>query len=120
MNTYMVYLKAKPSPGSEEFGEVGGAYIHCYVQSESIADAAQKAVAFVMGRLWVVTEQIHALLMTPERIALMDEAENATYQRAQLEGLHSYFLAWPINEREEDIFEIRGLKDVDKFDGSTH
>lgn len=120
MNTYLVHLKAVPSRGAQEFGQVGGAHVHLYVKSGSISEAAQQAVALVMSRSWVVSEQPESLLMTPERIALMDEIESAAYRRAQADGIYAYFVAWPIEDRDDDLIEIRSLKDQDKSSDTEH
>ena len=89
MKIYLVNLEAKPSPGSEEFDQVGGAQVYSFVKSTDIVDATQKAIAYVLSRAWVVTEQRQTLLITPAQIAEMDTAQNAAYRRAQVEGLYS-------------------------------
>ena len=114
MQIYLVHLKASPTSNSEEFGVVGGAYVHSFVTAESLSDAATKAVEYVMGRLWVITEQTTALLMTDDRIDNLDESDLAAFSRAHSDGMCSYFVAWPLEDRADDTVELRSLRDSDK------
>jgi len=120
MDMFLVQLSAKPTKGSAEFNEVGGATVDIFVQSPSLNEAATLAIDYLMSRSWVVTEQSAVLLMTPERIASLDEIQTSTYHQALSEGLYSFFAAWPVQDREDDHVEIRPLRDSDSSSGSKH
>ena len=113
VSMYLVHFEARPTAGSAEFGQAGGAMVDVYVRADSLVEATQKAIAYVNSRLWVVTDELAALKMTPERIAAMDKIGRSTYRRAQEEGLFSFFTAWPPKDREDDIVEVRALRDDD-------
>lgn len=119
-NLYLVKLLAIPSSGSEEFGEVGGAIVDTFVKADSLAEAAQKAIFYVMGRLWLVTEQTSVVLMLPEQIAYLDKPASSAYHRAQREGIYSLFVAWPVNDRDDDLVEIRSILDNDHSSDTPH
>ena len=120
MLIYRVHLGARPSRGSEEFGQVGGANIDTFVQARSIEEAMQKAIAHVLGRKWVVTTQDLAVLMTDERIALLDTPGAQTLDLARREGLHSLWIGWPPQDRDDDQVELRPLRDRDSTDPHRH
>jgi hypothetical protein len=120
MHIYLVHLKAVPTAGSEEFNSVGGAYVRCFVQANGLVEAATKAIDYVMSRKWTIEEQNDVLIMNEERASNLDVHDGAAYRRAVSEGQYSYFVAWPIQDRTDDIVEIRTLKDKDASHGSKH
>ncbi|WP_409525166.1 hypothetical protein [Nitrincola sp. MINF-07-Sa-05] len=120
MDMYLVQLLAEPTKGSEEYGEVGGAYVDAFVKTDSLQNAAIKTIEFLLNRSWVVTQQTAVFLLTPERLGELDEVQTATYHRAKDEGFYSSLAAWPVQERENDYVEVRSLKDSDKSSGSKH
>lgn len=117
---YLVKLTAIPTAGSEEYGICGGADIDTFVTAGSLAEAAQKTIAYVMNRLWMVTEQTSVALMLPEQIACLDRSASSAFHRAQLEGIYSLFVAWPIKDREDDLIEIRTVLDKDNSSDTQH
>lgn len=120
MQIYLVHLRATPTAGSEEYGTVGGAYVHAFVQAPGLVEAAQRAISYVMSRKWVVEEQNDVLVMNEERVAGFDQQDLAAYQRALKEGQYSYFVAWPVEPRKDDVVEIRSLRDEDASTDTKH
>ena len=120
MDLYFVQIEGRPTSGSEEFGQVGGARIEIFVQADSLAEAATKSIAHVMSRNWVVTSQLAAVLQTPERIAGLDTVPRKMCDRAMNEGLYSFFTAWPVKDRKDNMVEVRPLRDTDKSDPTQH
>ena len=120
MDMYFVHLEACPTVGSQEFGQVGGANVDIYVQAGGLVEATQKAIAYLNARLWVVTAELAALKMTPERIASMDAIGKSLFHRAESEGLFSFSIAWPVKDRDVDLAELRPLRDEDKSSPTQH
>jgi hypothetical protein len=49
---FFLSFEAYPEPGSEHFGEVGGAYIHCYLDTDDLRSAENQAIALLQEEGW--------------------------------------------------------------------
>ena len=49
---FFLSIEACPEPGTDQFGSIGGAYIHCYLNVDSLREAEAKAIALVQERGW--------------------------------------------------------------------
>lgn len=49
---FFLSIEAYPEPGSEDFGNVGGAYVHCYLDVEDLRAAESGAIALLQEHGW--------------------------------------------------------------------
>jgi hypothetical protein len=49
---FLLTLEAKPQPDSDEYGEVGGAYVNCWVDADDLRTAERRAVALIVEEGW--------------------------------------------------------------------
>ena len=120
MDMYFVNVTAEPTKGSEEYGEVGGANVDVFVKASSLSEAAVKAIDYIINRSWVVVEETSVLKMTSEQISKMDEIHTATYHRAKKEGMHAFFAAWPVEDRDDDLVVISSLSELKNESKTKH
>jgi hypothetical protein len=49
---FLLMLEAKPQPDSDEYREVGGAYVNCWVDADDLRTAERRAVALILEEGW--------------------------------------------------------------------
>ena len=49
---FLVTIEARPEPGADEFGDVGGAFVNCWVNAADLRTAERRAVALIQDHGW--------------------------------------------------------------------
>lgn len=49
---FLITIEARPKPDSVEFGEVGGAFVNCWVDADDLRTAERRAVALIQENGW--------------------------------------------------------------------
>jgi hypothetical protein len=49
---FLVTIEARPAPGSEKFGQMGGSFVNCWVNADDLCTAERRAVALIEADGW--------------------------------------------------------------------
>jgi hypothetical protein len=49
---FLLTVEARPQPDSDEYGELGGAYVNCWVDADDLRTAERRAVALILEDGW--------------------------------------------------------------------
>jgi hypothetical protein len=49
---FFLSVEAYPEPGSAEFGTTGGAFVHCYIDADTLRAAEERMVALLQDHGW--------------------------------------------------------------------
>ena len=109
MDVFVFVYKAIPTTGSPEFGKVGGAHAEIWVVDSSKESAEIKAKARLIDLAWDIVELENELVLNDELIQNYREDTQATYRRARQEGIYEFFVAYPPEDRDDDLVEVRPL-----------
>ncbi len=120
METYLVHAKATPTKGSKEYGTAGGAHVDIFLHSTSESKAELSAIDSLMNLYWTVEEVIFVLKITPERFQKLDTIAQEHYHLAQEHGISHFFAAWPVEDRDDNVIEVRELRDKDDSTSTKH
>jgi hypothetical protein len=100
---FLLTLEAKPEPDCEDYGEVGGAFVNCWVDADDLRSAESRAVALIEKHGW-----------RPHRFDSWEFVNRATYanretqeqdtidylelmEQAFVDGAVCVFNTWPID-----------------------
>jgi hypothetical protein len=101
MGMFFLQYRCIPSEASENYGELGGAYINCWVKAISIKDARTIAELEIQENEWIVQELEESSPIRPESYENDDESLKY-YQQAEIDGEVYVFHSWPNEPQEED------------------
>jgi hypothetical protein len=104
---FLVTLEAEPEPDSEEFGELGGAFVNCWMDADDLRTAEQRAMELVQEDGWRPVRFESWEIVTRATYADDKPAEGSPdYQelidQAFAEGAAIVFFTWPADAEEED------------------
>ena len=94
MKLYFFTYLARPKSGSESFESYGGAYVNCWIDADSEAQAAERASTAISQAGWVVESLEHSSVVTQEDYADDDEGLHH-FEQALIEKELYVFHAWP-------------------------
>lgn len=109
MKTFVFVYHAQPTASSPEFGRVGGAHVDVWVPESSRENAEKRAVEHLIDLGWNPLELENELVMLEGQIQDYRIDAQASYYQAQREGISSTFAAYPPQDRDDDVMEIREL-----------
>lgn len=100
---FLLTLEARPKPDSEDYGEVGGAFVNCWVDAEDLRSAELRAIALIEKNGWqphrfdswdLVNRSNYENCEPPN-----DDAPDpqAMFEQALVDGEACEFHTWPIN-----------------------
>jgi hypothetical protein len=110
---FFLILEARPEPGAEDFGSVGGAAVSCWVNADDLRSAELRAVALIEGHGWrphrfdswkIVNRETYA----DGEVASGDEPDGPELrglaEQAFIDGEVCVFYTWPpdANDAEDD------------------
>ncbi len=49
---FLLTIEARPEPDSEDYGEVGGAFVNCWVNADDLRAAERRAVTLIQEHGW--------------------------------------------------------------------
>lgn len=105
---FLVTIKATPEPGSEEFGEAGGAFVNCWINVDDLATAEGVATAMIEENGWRAIRLDDWELVTLETYADREPTEEDApdlrelVAQAFVDGAACVFHTWAIDSDEEE------------------
>ena len=105
---FLLTIEARPEPDADDFGEAGGAFVNCWVNTDDLRAAERRAVALIEERGW-----------RPHRFAEWELVTRATYadrdprddyglnlrvivDQAFTDGEVCVFHTWPVDAPDAD------------------
>jgi hypothetical protein len=49
---FLLTIEARPAPDADEYGNVAGAFVNCWVNADDLRTAERRAVALIQGYRW--------------------------------------------------------------------
>jgi hypothetical protein len=90
---FSVTLTARPTRQLEDFAELGGAYVNCWIEAASEADAVSQAEAEIRAAGWI-PEAVDSV----RPVTASDYADNIAgreyYEQAIIDGVVIVFHTW--------------------------
>jgi hypothetical protein len=105
---FLVTIEARPAPGSEEFGELGGSFVNCWVDADDLRTAERRAVALIQADGWMPHRFEEWSLVTRETYAdwePLDDGEpdsRELFEQALIDGEVCVFYEWPVDDLDAD------------------
>jgi hypothetical protein len=100
---FLVLIEARPEPGASEYGEAGGAFFNCWVNTDTLRTAERRAVALIREKSWRPHRFDSWELVTRNRYADWvpsdyDETDvRELVEQAFTDGEACEFYSWPVN-----------------------
>jgi hypothetical protein len=100
---FFIRLEAAPQVGSDDFGDLGGAYVNCYLNADDLRTAELQAIALIQNEGWqpVRFETWRLVCIECESNTDNDYEESPTprelIEEAVREGGACLFHSWPID-----------------------
>ena len=101
MKLYFFTYLARPKMGSESFESYGGAYVNCWIDAPSEAEAAERASTAISRSGWDIESLEHSSLVTREAYADDDEGLRH-FEQALIDKEFYVFHTWPPGPQEND------------------
>ena len=98
---FLVSLGARPTEGLEQFDDLGGAIVNCWVHAASERDAVAIAQAEVRDAAWD-PEPIRSVGLVTVADYADDAAGREHFEQAMLDGIVVVFHTWPTGASEDD------------------
>jgi len=104
---FLVTIEARPEPDSEEYGEVGGAFVNCWVDADDLSTAERRTVALIEQEGWRPHRFDDWQLVTRATYADREPAEDGLdlreiVEQAFIDGEVCKFYSWPIDAPDAD------------------
>ncbi len=122
MLIYQFQFRGTPTKGSPEFGVLAGALIHAwvYADNQDEAQASAAAAAKIMDFAWRIDSLEQVAQLTPDELpphlGKLESADTAVqHPKVVLE-----FVGYPIEERDDESFEIRQVKPYHQTPSDQH
>lgn len=99
---FFFLIESYPAPDSEEYGQMGGAYVNCWVDADDLRTAERRAVARIQEEGWrpyrldtwkIVTLDAGAGELPGDSD---DPEDGAIFAQAFAEGAALIFYTWPV------------------------
>lgn len=98
MPVFLLRFQASPLT-DRSAGDVGGAFINCWVQRDTMADADETARKLITDQGWIITEEVEAAEVRREQV---DEESGLEYfEQCLIDGEVAVFYSYPIEDEEE-------------------
>ena len=94
MRTYFFEIEALPGPGHDWAGEVGGAFLCCWVLGATIEEARLRCRQELENETWALGFEEQAYEVTLSDLE-GNEDSIASYQQVQLDGFCCVAHTWP-------------------------
>ena len=109
-DVFLILFKAIPCEDNEEFGKLGGAYVSCWVNAETLKEAEVLALESIEKEKWKPEKLENWELVNEETYtedSELSEEEAEEYRDCLLNalehGITLSFHCWPIDVGEKDI-----------------
>ncbi|CAI3798493.1 hypothetical protein [Rheinheimera sp. MM224] len=107
---YFFKIKATPTSAAPVGPDIGGAYAHVWVQAASLSEGEAIARSYVMDYGWFVESVMLALKPSEDQIENLDISERANCEKARYHGVSAEFIAWPKQDRTDDVVQIAKME----------
>jgi len=97
---YFLRFAALPKEGSDDYGESGGAYVNCWINTEDEEEAERFARQFLSESGWTIEVRDDSHPSSLED-ALQSDHDLQYYQEAEEHGSSFVFHKWPFGSIEE-------------------
>lgn len=97
---FFTYL-AHPTEDAEEFADSAGAYVNCWILSDSREAAEQTATRMIAEYGWAVDSLEDAGTVTEDDYA-EDDDDREFYEQALVEGEVLVFNTWPAGDEDDE------------------
>jgi hypothetical protein len=103
---FLIIIEAEPEKGSDEYGQVGGAFVNCWLDLDTLAEAERRAVEIIESSSWrpyrfdswqLVTRDTYANEEPNDEVDMREVIE-----AAYTEGEACVFHTWPLDADDED------------------
>lgn len=105
---FLVTIEARPEPGSDEYGDAGGAFVNCWVNADDLRTAERRAVALIREHGWRPLRFEEWALVTRATYADREPGDEGApdlreiVDQAFIDGEVCVFNTWPVDAPDED------------------
>ena len=101
MKIFYFLIEVVPAPNSSNFSEAGGAFVSCWVKSNSEKRAAKKAQAVIRNDGWDIITVDDTFIAERERYLDLPESLEL-FDQAEIDGEAYLFDTWPPEPQEDE------------------
>lgn len=99
---FLLTIEAKPDSGAADFGTVGGAFVNCWIDADSLQTAERRAIALIREQNWYAVKLDTWQMVTRETYMGReppDEGPNPAdlVEQAFIDGEVCVFYKYPVN-----------------------
>jgi hypothetical protein len=105
MTTYFFTFLAAPTEDAQEYEQAGGAYVNCWIRSDSRDQAEARAAALIEEYGWDV-EALEEQSTVTSADYDQDDEDRQFYEQALVEGEVLVFNTWPVGDGEDGDDEL--------------
>jgi hypothetical protein len=98
MAIYFLSYRARPGEKVDDFKRLGGAYVNCWINAVTAAEAQSSAAEWIKHQGWIA----EALEEGPRLETQPPEEAREHFEQAQVDGTCYVFHTWPITDRDEE------------------
>jgi len=99
MEIFYLQIESVPSSKSDDYKEVGGAFVSCWVKADTVENAQKKAKLSIEDNSWLVLNVLESYPVSAKTYENRNEALEYFHQ-AEIDGEVYNFHLWP-NEPQE-------------------
>ncbi len=101
MKIFYFLIEVAPAPNSSNFSEAGGAFVNCWVKSNSEERAAEIALSAIRNDGWDIITVDDTFIAERERYSDVPESLEL-FEQAEIDGEAYLFNTWPPEPQEDD------------------
>lgn len=99
---FHIQFEAIPSPESDDFDGCGGAFVNCWIRTDSEASAVEHASQAIRENRWTVVSVSEECGEVMETDYVSDESGMEYFRSAVRDGNCCVYHQWPNEPQEED------------------
>jgi hypothetical protein len=101
MKIFFLLIEVTPAPNSAHFSEVGGAFVNCWIKSNTEESAAITAQASIQNDGWIIITIEETFIA--EKEIYSDKPESLElFEQAEIDGEAYRFHTWPLEPQDDD------------------
>jgi len=100
---FLVTIEARPEPGSDEYGDAGGAFVNCWVNADDLRTAERRAVVLIQDHGWRPQRFEEWSLVSRATYADWEPGDDGgpdlreVFAQALIDGEACVFNTWPLD-----------------------
>jgi hypothetical protein len=105
---FLVTIEARPEPGSDEYGDAGGAFVNCWISADDLRTAERRAVALIEDHGWRPHRFEEWSLVTRATYADWEPGDDGgpdlreVVDQAFIDGEVCVYNSWPVDAPDAD------------------